>query len=139
MSLAEDMERRIAQALEGKFFLPDGRDLNVVKKQQEALRAKDRAELENQQRDRRRRLMAVNAAKMELLDLNREITPRRILVAVSYAHGIPIADILGPSRTRSTVYARQHACHAMRHIAKMKFPHIGDELARDHTTALHSC
>jgi chromosomal replication initiation ATPase DnaA len=140
MSFAEDMERRISRALDGKFFLPDGRDMHLVKRQQDAMRVADRAEAENKQRDRRRRVMAQHAAKMELRELTGvEITPRKVLVAVSYAHGIPIAAILGPERARKIIYARQHACHAMRHLARMKFPAIGDELARDHTTVLHSC
>ena len=134
------MERHIARALDGKFFLPDGRDMHVVKRQQEAMRAADRAEAEARQRDRRRRLMARNAAKMELRELpGVEITPRKVLVAVSYAHGIPISAILGPERARKIIYARQHACHALRHIARMSFPAIGEEIARDHSTTQHSC
>lgn len=140
MSAAHDAETIMRRMLDGRFFLIDGRDANVVKREREALRAADRAIAESKAKGRRRQLMAQNAARMELQELDaRQLTPRKILVAVSYAHGIPIADILGPSRNRNIVFARQHACHAMRFLAKMKFPAIGDELARDHTTVLHSC
>lgn len=140
MSAALEVEQMIARALDGKFYMPDGRDMHLVRRQQEAMRVRDRAEAENRQRERRRRVMAQIAAKKELLDHDaKQITPRKVMLAVSYAHGIPVADMLGPARNRKIIYARQHACHAMRHIAKMKFPAIGDELARDHTTVLHSC
>lgn len=140
MSAALEAEQLIARALDGKFYMPDGRDMHLVRRQQEAMRVRDRAEAENRQRERRRRVMAQNTAKTELRDFDaKQITPRKILLAVSYAHGIPISDILGPARNRKIIFARQHACHAMRHIAKMKFPKIGDELARDHTSVLHSC
>ena len=141
MQTAEDIEAYMRQKLEGKFYLTDGRDAMQVKRDEEAMKAAARAQAERKQIERRRRLQARNAAIIEMEELRKitnQITPRRILVAVSYAHGIPIADILGPSRSKKIVYARQHACHAMRHIAKMKFPAIGDELARDHTTAMHS-
>lgn len=141
MSAAHDIEARIRAALDGKFFLTDGRDARELKRQQEAMTAHQRHEQAVRQQQRRLALMAKNAAKIEMDELRRidsKITPRHILLAVSYAHGIPIAAILGPSRERRTVYARQHACHAMRYVLKMTYPAIGDELARDHTTALHS-
>lgn len=141
MNTAEDIEARMRQALDGKFYNTDGRDAHEERRAREAMRLRDQEIAENMKRNRRRALMARNAAKIELAELRKisnQITPRRILVAVSYAHGVPIADILGPSRNRKIVYARQHACHVMRHMAKMAYPKIGDELARDHTTALHS-
>lgn len=141
MQTAEDIEAMMRQALDGKFFLPDGRDAHEAQRAREALRAKDREIAETMQRNRRRAIMAKNAARIEMEELRKissDITPRRILVAVSFAHGIPIADILGPARERRIVVARQHACHAMRHLLKMPYPQIADQLARDHSTAIHS-
>ena len=141
MNLAEDAEARIRQALDGHFFLTDGRDMAEIKREKEAMSAHARNEAAIKQQERRLALMAKNSAKIEMEELRRAnptITPRHILVAVSYAHGIPIAAILGPSRARKIVLARQHACHAMRYLLKMPYPQIGDHLARDHTTAMHS-
>lgn len=141
MITAEDAEARIRNALDGKFFLTDGRDLCEIKREQEELTAHRRHEEAIRQQQRRLALMAKNSAKIEMQELRRastKLTPRHVLVAVSYAHGIPIAAILGPSRARKVVYARQHACHAMRYVLKMAYPKIADELARDHTTAMHS-
>lgn len=141
MNTAEDAEARIRNALDGKFFLTDGRDLCELKREQEELTAHRRHEEAIRQQQRRLALMAKNSAKIEMQELRRastKLTPRHVLVAVSYAHGIPIAAILGPSRERKTVAARQHACYVMRHLLKMAYPKIADELARDHTTAMHS-
>ena len=136
MSAALEAEQLIARALDGKFFLPCGRDLNVIRQEEKAMRA----EAASARLDRQRRLMAQNAAKMELKDITGErISARKILLAVSYAHGISIDDIIGQARHRHIIYARQHACYVMRQITKKSFPYIAERLARDHSTVQHSC
>lgn len=141
MNTAEDIEARMRQALDGKFYTTDGRDAAVVKREREEMTAHARNAALIKQQERRLALMARNAAKIEMEELrraNQKITARHILVAVSYAHGVPIAAILGPARARKLVAARQHACHAMRYVLGMTYPQIAYQLARDHTTAMHS-
>ncbi len=136
MSAAQEAEAIIRQKLDGKFFLPCGRDLNLIRQEEKATRA----EAASTRHDRQRRLMAQNAAKMELKDIPGErISARKILLAVSYAHGISIDDIIGQARHRHIIYARQHACYMMRQITKRSFPYIAERLARDHSTVQHSC
>lgn len=136
MSAALEAEQLIARALDGKFFLPCGRDLNVIRQEEKAMRA----EAASARLDRQRRLMAQNAAKMELKDISGErISARKILLAVSYAHGITVDDIIGKSRQKNMVYARQHACYVMRQTTKKSYPEIASRMSRDHATVLYSC
>tara|TARA_R110000868_G_scaffold382812_1_gene649453 strand:+ start:1425 stop:1922 length:498 start_codon:yes stop_codon:yes gene_type:complete len=136
MSAAQEAEAIIRQKLDGKFFLPCGRDRNVVRQEEKAMRS----EAASTRYERQQRLMAQNAAKMELKDIPGErISARKILLAVSYAHGISIDDIIGQARHRHIIYARQHACYMMRQITKKSFPYIAERLARDHSTVQHSC
>lgn len=62
---------------------------------------------------------------------------RGVLREVSEASGIPIARILGPSRVRPVVEARQLVCHVLRRHG-MSYPQIGKVIGRDHTTVIHS-
>lgn len=136
MSSAQEVEQLIARALDGKFFLPCGRDLNLMRLEEKATRA----EAASARHDRQRRLMAQNAAKMELKDIaGKSISARKILLAVSYAHGISVDDIIGQARHRHIIYARQHACYVMRQFTKKSYPYIAERLARDHSTVQHSC
>jgi chromosomal replication initiation ATPase DnaA len=49
-------------------------------------------------------------------------------------------DPLADDRYRSTIAARRLACHALREINELSYPHIGDILGyADHTTVIHHC
>lgn len=62
---------------------------------------------------------------------------RAVLTEVSEATGISISRILGRSRVRPVVEARQLVCHVLyRH--GMSYPQIGRLINRDHTTVLHA-
>ena len=136
MNAAQEAEAIIRQKLDGKFFLPCGRDRNVVRQEEKAMRS----EAASARHDRQRRLMAQNAAKMELKDITgKRISSRKILLAVSYAHGVAVDDIIGESRRKNMVYARQHACYVMRQTTKKSYPEIASRMSRDHATVLYSC
>ncbi|HYA44212.1 MAG TPA: helix-turn-helix domain-containing protein, partial [Acidimicrobiales bacterium] len=70
----------------------------------------------------------------------RQVTPKAILEAVSESFGISIADILGPSRRRPLVTARQVAMYLFRSLLQdnASFPSIGESFDRDHTTVIHA-
>lgn len=62
----------------------------------------------------------------------------RIVLDVAARAGIPIEDVMGRSRSRSVVAARQDAMHAAYATGKYSFPAIGDFFERDHTTVMHA-
>jgi chromosomal replication initiator protein len=61
-----------------------------------------------------------------------------ILNAVAEFFGITIEDLVSHSRRKEVVEPRQIAMYLLRDISELSYPHIGDKMGRDHTTAIHS-
>ncbi|MGY6500766.1 MAG: chromosomal replication initiator protein DnaA [Acidimicrobiales bacterium] len=69
----------------------------------------------------------------------RVITPQLILDATSKMFGYPIEEIIGKSRRRPLVTARQVGMYVFRELTDMSFPAIAREFGgRDHTTVIHA-
>lgn len=56
---------------------------------------------------------------------------------VAGRHRMPVAVVLGQSRRKAIVRARQEAMWEVRQRTNMSLPAIGRRFGRDHTTALH--
>src|SRR5439155_24946896 len=53
---------------------------------------------------------------------------------------VPMADLLGPRRSREMAFARQVAMFLLRQETSLSLADIGKELGgRDHSTILHGC
>ena len=61
-----------------------------------------------------------------------------ILRAVAEFFGITIDDLISHSRRKEVVEPRQIAMYLLRDMSELSYPHIGDKMGRDHTTAIHS-
>ncbi|HAZ64470.1 MAG TPA: chromosomal replication initiator protein DnaA [Armatimonadetes bacterium] len=68
-----------------------------------------------------------------------ELTAEAILDAVSLQFRQPTADILGKSRLKDLVIARQTAMYLCRELLEMSFVEIGALFNRDHSTVMHAC
>ncbi len=60
-----------------------------------------------------------------------------ILAEVALRYGLSISEILGRSRVRSKVEARQEAMWLIRCRLNMSYPELGAFFDRDHTTCMH--
>ncbi|MDH3301174.1 MAG: chromosomal replication initiator protein DnaA [Acidimicrobiia bacterium] len=70
----------------------------------------------------------------------RPITVAMILDATAEQFGFPIDELIGKSRRRPLVIARQMAMYVTRELTDLSFPHIAREFGgRDHTTVMHAC
>lgn len=69
----------------------------------------------------------------------RRISPQTILEAVSASYGFSVDALIGPSRTRPLVTARQVAMYLTRELTDYSYPAIGRVFGkRDHTTVIHA-
>lgn len=68
----------------------------------------------------------------------RRVDDNIILNAVAEFFGITIDDLVSHSRRKEVVEPRQIAMYLLRDISELSYPHIGDKMGRDHTTAIHS-
>lgn len=88
--------------------------------------------------------LTLDVAKKVLSDLVHEpeprtITPQMILEASARYFDFPIDELIGASRRRPLVSARQVAMYVMRELTDMSYPAIAREFGgRDHTTVIHS-
>ncbi len=63
-----------------------------------------------------------------------------IVKRVAVAYGVTEADLLGPSRLRGVLRARQVAMYLARELTGLSLPRLGAAFGgRDHTTVLHAC
>jgi chromosomal replication initiator protein len=70
----------------------------------------------------------------------RPITVSMILEATVEQFGFPLEELIGKSRRRPLVIARQMAMYVTRELTDLSFPHIAREFGgRDHTTVMHAC
>ncbi len=69
----------------------------------------------------------------------RRVSPQMILDTVAASYGFPVESIIGPSRTRPLVTARQVAMYLTRELTDYSYPAIGRVFGnRDHTTVIHA-
>ncbi len=69
----------------------------------------------------------------------RQITPQMILHETSEMFGFSIEEIIGASRRRPLVTARQVAMYVFRELTDLSYPAIAREFGgRDHTTVIHA-
>ncbi len=70
----------------------------------------------------------------------RPITVAMILDATVEQFGFATEELIGKSRRRPLVIARQMAMYVTRELTDLSFPHIAREFGgRDHTTVMHAC
>jgi chromosomal replication initiator protein len=69
----------------------------------------------------------------------RRISPQMILDTVAATYGFSVEALIGPSRTRPLVTARQVAMYLTRELTDYSYPAIGRVFGkRDHTTVIHA-
>jgi len=69
----------------------------------------------------------------------RQLTPRMILDTTADMFGMTIEDLIGKSRSRPLVTARQISMYVFRQLTDFSYPAIGREFGgRDHTTVIHA-
>lgn len=113
----------------------------------EELRARRREEQRRLEEERIRKEREAEEQVARLLNHYRELTVRRgkrpaaaIIREVSVKHGIPVEEIVGVSRSKHIVAARQEAMYRVRkERPDMSLPMIGKAFGgKDHTTVLHA-
>jgi len=72
------------------------------------------------------------------LDPDAAPTPKAIIEAVCVFWRVPRTKVLSKDRTQHVATARQAAMYLIRKHTNLSFPDIGDELNRDHSTAVHA-
>ena len=69
----------------------------------------------------------------------RQITPKVILDATADTFGFPVDELVGTSRRRPLVTARQVGMYVFRELTDFSYPAIAREFGgRDHTTVIHA-
>ncbi len=88
--------------------------------------------------------LTVSLAEQVLSDIlgesqPRAITPAAILERVATRYGFSVEEIIGKSRRRPLVTARQVAMYVVRQVTDLSYPAIAREFGgRDHTTVMHA-
>jgi chromosomal replication initiator protein len=88
--------------------------------------------------------LSIELAERTLADIlsanePRQITPQIILEATSEMFGFSIEEIMGTSRRRPLVTARQVGMYVFREVTDFSYPAIAREFGgRDHTTVIHA-
>jgi chromosomal replication initiator protein len=81
----------------------------------------------------------VEVALADLLPSRGDVSPERILSAVSAILNVPTDKLLSQDRSRDVAYPRQIAMYLLREDAKLSLPQIGETLGgRDHTTVMYA-
>ena len=69
----------------------------------------------------------------------RQVTPQIVLDATAEMFGFTVEDLIGKSRSRPLVTARQIAMYVLRQMTNFSYPAIGRQFGdRDHTTVMHA-
>jgi chromosomal replication initiator protein len=67
-----------------------------------------------------------------------EISANTIMAVTADFFGVTVEDLVGPSRSRALVHARQIAMYLCRELTDLSLPRIGEKFGgRDHTTVMH--
>jgi chromosomal replication initiator protein len=89
--------------------------------------------------------LTADVARVVLADLlppsrPRVITPELILEETSSMFGWSVDDLIGKSRRRPLVTARQIGMYVFRELTDFSYPRIAEQFGgRDHTTVMHAC
>ena len=89
--------------------------------------------------------LTIDLASLVLGDLitnaeKKPVTAERIIDLTAEMFGFDVEQIIGGSRRRPLVDARQVAMYVTRNMTDLSFPDIGKEFGnRDHTTVMHAC
>jgi chromosomal replication initiator protein len=68
-----------------------------------------------------------------------EITASTIMGVTAEYFAVSVDDLVGPSRSRALVHARQMAMYLCRELTDLSLPRIGEKFGdRDHTTVMHA-
>jgi chromosomal replication initiator protein len=68
-----------------------------------------------------------------------EITASTIMGITAEYFAVSVDDLVGPSRSRALVHARQMAMYLCRELTDLSLPRIGEKFGdRDHTTVMHA-
>lgn len=70
----------------------------------------------------------------------RQITPKKVILAVADFYDLRERDLVAPSRKKEIVKPRQVAMYLLREELKGSYPFIGSKFGgKDHTTVIYSC
>ena len=76
--------------------------------------------------------------KKSVTDFSQRVSEDQILKAVADFYNVAPEELVGRVRKKEVVEPRQVAMFLIRDILEMSYPHIGEKLGRDHTTAIHA-
>jgi len=76
--------------------------------------------------------------KKSVKDFSQRVSEDQILKAVADFYNVSPEELIGRVRKKEVVEPRQVAMFLIRDILEMSYPHIGEKLGRDHTTAIHA-
>lgn len=140
------MEERLRQHLEGKFFNVSGEDLFEEEREEQRAQWRARAAREAKKKaaeeQLKRKVEAQRKAHEALLKERSKYagyTVSMIIEAICHAHQVGGGELVGTSRRKQVVKARQHACVLMISLLKMSNTAAGKVLGRDHSTVIHAC
>ena len=71
-------------------------------------------------------------------NLSKRVNEGAIIKAVAEFFNVTIEDMVSHNRRKEIVEPRQIAMYLLRDISELSYPHIGEKMGRDHTTAIHS-
>lgn len=122
-------ETAIAAALDGKFFTLNGRDIMGEAREREDRNAMLARRVKQPQRP----------VPLRVLNKSSPFTADSIILAVSKAHNISVADILSKARFRHIIDARHHCAALMRKFTGLTTVQIAAAInVADHSTVLHA-
>lgn len=76
--------------------------------------------------------------KKSVKDFSQRVSEDQILKAVAEFYNVAPEELTGRVRKKEVVEPRQVAMYLIRDILEMSYPHIGEKMGRDHTTAIHA-
>ena len=82
--------------------------------------------------------LAAEIIEKTLQNNSKKVTDAQILKTVADEFGVTIEDMISHSRRKEVVIPRQIAMYLLRDMLELSYPHIGEKMGRDHTTAIHS-
>ncbi len=71
-------------------------------------------------------------------NLGRRVNDNQIIRSVAEFYNLAVSDLVGRVRKKEIVEPRQIAMYLIRDMLDMSYPHIGEKLGKDHTTAIHA-
>lgn len=76
--------------------------------------------------------------KKSVKDFSQRVSEDQILKAVAEFYNVSPEELVGRVRKKEVVEPRQVAMYLIRDVLEMSYPHIGEKMGRDHTTAIHA-